>query len=203
VGGFGSGNTFSRSSRSTCEATLHLDIRKLGRGGALDKWCRGSITWPTGADIRFETMSDRLRLTYLWRRLDSVPLAIDEWISLTTTPQRLGGARNWFVCPGCHRRCAILYCRGYFRCRECADLAYESQREGPRWRALSRAQKERLRLGGSANLTEPLPAKPKGMHWRTYARRMERLVVLEDRVNRQLAGLAAQLSAWRARRTPG
>jgi hypothetical protein len=25
-----------------------------------------------------------------------------------------------------------------------------------------------VRLGGSANLLDPFPAKPKGMHWRTY-----------------------------------
>jgi hypothetical protein len=27
-----------------------------------------------------------------------------------------------------------------------------------------------MQLGGSANLAEPLPDKPKGMHWRTYSR---------------------------------
>jgi hypothetical protein len=27
-----------------------------------------------------------------------------------------------------------------------------------------------MRLGGSADLTEPLPERPKGMHWRTYTR---------------------------------
>jgi hypothetical protein len=27
-----------------------------------------------------------------------------------------------------------------------------------------------MKLGGSANLTEPLPERPKGMHWRTYSR---------------------------------
>jgi hypothetical protein len=38
------------------------------------------------------------------------------------------------------------------------------------YRALHRAQSIRKRLGESANMMEPLPEKPKGMHHDTYMR---------------------------------
>jgi hypothetical protein len=66
---------------------------------------------------------------------------------------------------------AKLYGPGkYFLCRHCYDLRYESQREDKKTRALRKAQKIRTRLGGSANMLEPFPEKPKGMHLDTYIR---------------------------------
>ena len=58
---------------------------------------------------------------------------------------------------------------GYFLCRSCLDLVYESQREDRATRLISKAQKIRRGLGGSTSLIEPCPAKPKGMHWRSYS----------------------------------
>jgi hypothetical protein len=102
---------------------------------------------------------------------------VKETVPLDWTACNFGGKRPWFLCPGvvgdkrCGRRVAVLYGPGrYFLCRHCYDLGYESQRDNKTYRALRRAQKIRERLGGSANVTEPFPEKPRGMHRRTYER---------------------------------
>lgn len=55
-------------------------------------------------------------------------------------------------------------------CRHCYELTYQSRQDNKMYRALRRAQKIRKRLGGSANMLEPFPEKPKGMHHDTYVR---------------------------------
>ena len=49
-------------------------------------------------------------------------------------------------------------------------MRYQSQYESGWSRAISRAQKLRSRLHGSADLLEPFPARPKHMRHRTYRR---------------------------------
>jgi hypothetical protein len=71
----------------------------------------------------------------------------------------------------CGRQVTKLYHAGrLFACRHCSRLAYASQQESAHERGLLKAQKIRMRLGGSANMLEDFPEKPKGMHWRTYKR---------------------------------
>ena len=36
-----------------------------------------------------------------------------------------------------------------------------------------------MKLGGSGSMAEPFPAKPKGMHWRTY----DRLLLAAEQAN--------------------
>ena len=120
---------------------------------------------------------------------------VEEPVPLSWTACNFGGERPWFVCPGARggRKVAVLYGpRRYFLCRHCYDLVYESQRENDMSRALRRAQDIRKRLGGSANMTEPFPEKPEGMHWKTYERlwwehdeaEMEQLAGLREWLNR-------------------
>jgi hypothetical protein len=104
-----------------------------------------------------------------------------------------GSARGCFVfrcC--CRRRAAKLYLRdaSTFACRHCG-LAYASQQEIPRHRAISRAQKAWMRLGGSANLLEPFPKKPRGMHRLTYCRLFHKAMAAQER------SIALELEYWR------
>ena len=108
------------------------------------------------------------------------------WIEWT--PCNYGGARAWFICPrGCGRRMAILYNRGHFGCRQCHQLAYESQRGSPSNRALHRAQEIRMKLGQYRELGGAFPseAQEKGMRWsrflRLYRKAMAREEVLSER----------------------
>ena len=87
---------------------------------------------------------------------------------MTATP--FGRPRRWFQCPGCARRCRVLYSGKRFRCRLCHGLRYESQFETTAQRANRRSRKIRRRLGGSNNLLEEFPPKPCGMHRATYWR---------------------------------
>jgi hypothetical protein len=108
--------------------------------------------------------------------------SVQQRVPLVWTRCHLGGRRPWFLC-ACGRRAAKLYQYGapVFACRQCCGLAYRSQQEIPRHRAISRAQKLRMRLGGSANLLEPFPKKPRGMYRRTYYRLSARAMAAQER----------------------
>jgi len=89
-------------------------------------------------------------------------------ISLAHTPCHFGGHRAWFLCPECDRRVGVLYYQGQFHCRHCTDLHYESQYKSESSRLFAKARMIRRKLGGSENMTEPFPERPKGMHFTTY-----------------------------------
>jgi hypothetical protein len=114
--------------------------------------------------------------------------SVEQRVPLVWTRCHFGGARPWFRCVAhvggrsCGRRVAKLYLRdvAVFACRQCCGLAYASQSENPRYHAISRVQKIRVRLGGSANLVEPFPKKPRGMHRWTYYRLLARAMAAQE-----------------------
>jgi hypothetical protein len=90
----------------------------------------------------------------------------------TRTETAFGGQRDWFLCPKCKRRCAIIYREGYaprWGCRLCLKGRYRSEHMSPRDRRLHAAFKVRDRLGQTkGGIFVRFPSKPKGMHWQTY-----------------------------------
>jgi hypothetical protein len=177
---------WSRGGKSTTDDFTRLDIRYLSRNGNLRPGSYSTVRWSRNgqesASIGVRSTIDSVVLSY--RRKFS---GSDEWKSeeypvyLEWTNCHYGGKRAWFLCPaqGCGRRAAVLYGGGIFACRRCHHLVYESQKEQSHYRSLRRAQGIRMKLGGSPNMSEPFPDKPKGMHWRTY----ERLILAAERAN--------------------
>ena len=175
MGGMGSGRR-NQSGKNATDDYRSLDVRRWQRDGFLTPGRAFSWQWTRNgeavASIQVRSESDRVVLSYRQRssggewKDENYPVRLD-W-----SPCTYGGQRAWFLCPaaGCGRRVAILYGGGIFACRHCYRLAYPSQRETADDRALRQAQNIRKRLGGTANMMEPFPPRPKGMRWRTYVR---------------------------------
>jgi hypothetical protein len=178
MGGVGSGNWYRFNKKTTTNECQSIDVRYLHCNGLLKPGHNFSLRWSRAgrqtSSIGGVANRDQVTLLYRHRRgLGDEWKDVKETVSLTWTACNFGGERPWFICPrtGCGRRVAVLYGPGrYFLCRHCYDLVYESQRENGMYRALHKAQAIRERLRGSANMMEPFPERPKGMHWSTYNR---------------------------------
>ena len=101
---------------------------------------------------------------------------IVQTIALVSQARHFGGRQWFFICPKAGVRCSVLWqvhgARA-FLCRQAwhGHVAYRSQFESPRDRALTAAQRIRVKLGGREYLALGLSIpKPKGMHWSTYDR---------------------------------
>jgi hypothetical protein len=182
LGGVGSGSWYRFDKKTTTGECHSVDVRYLPREGLLKSGSWFSLRWSRadretgsiGGVVEGTHTPERVILTYRHRRgLGGEWGDVRECVPLAWTACNFGGERPWFICPGagCGRRVAVLTGPGrYFLCRHCYLLVYKSQRENRMYRALHKAQAIRERLGGSANMMEPFPDRPKGMHWSTYER---------------------------------
>ena len=179
VGGQGSGQRQTYA-RSTTDGALSLDVARLGRTGALRPWNRSVVNWardgqPFGS-IGLLAIPEGIQLSFRVRTTEGSWEEVREMIGYLETATPFGRPRRWFQCPGCARRCRIVYGGKRFRCRLCQGLTYECQFESSAQRANRRSRKIRRRLGGGTNLIEEFPPRPSGMHRTTY----ERLEALDD-----------------------
>lgn len=163
---------------------VRLDVRWCNRQGYLRPGWSGIVQWSRRGErfawINVEAGFDQITLRYKTRDRGGDWQSRNQSVAVEWTPCNLGGNRGWFRCPVCGRRAAILYGATVFACRRCLRLAYESQRETPHDRALRKAQGIHEKLGGSGITHEPI-FKPKGMHWRTFSRQVERMRQAESR----------------------
>lgn len=199
MGGQGSGRWIRWDARATTDQCHRLALHGWTQHGWLRPGAQGIVRWLRGDRetgtigwiVTGQEQNSRERrpaALLLHYQVRGEPVC--ERIALTWTACSFGGQRPWWCCPGCGRRCAVLYGGIRFRCRRCHDLAYASTREEPYERALRRSQAIRQRLGGSPNLLAPFPPKPPRMHWRTYLRLAEEAMACEAAWG---AGLAARL----------
>lgn len=91
-------------------------------------------------------------------------------IDIEPQSQPFGGARWWFKCPQCSRRCGRLYAKApdeSLRCRRCLGLAYLSSR----YCKIDRLLLQRDKLLGKLEISlDGSLRRPKWMRRRTYER---------------------------------
>ena len=159
----------------TIEDCISIDVLQWHREGNLCRsnrfisewWKRGAKT----ASVQVQSNKDQVTLKYRSRSYEGYWSDVIQRVRLAWTACRFGGQRPWFVCPDCERHVGKLYGAGkLFSCRHCYRLTYSTQRMSGHDRDRHRAQRICIRLGGTMNMYDPFPHKPKHMHWRTYAR---------------------------------
>ena len=120
-------------------------------------------------------------------------------VELAWTPCPLGGERPWLICPHCGRSVGVLYYRDNPRasaCRLCLGLTYPTTRMRPQSRLIRRAQAARLRLGGSPDLSKPLPERPARMHRSRYLRLRRQMKEREERIVAAFEACVGEMEAW-------
>jgi hypothetical protein len=93
---------------------------------------------------------------------------VEETVCIVLVPCRFGGTRPYFICPGvvngipCDRRVVKLHGpERYFLYRHCYRLVHASQSEGAWGRAMRRANKIRIHLGGEPGMASPFHPVPR------------------------------------------
>lgn len=177
--------------RAKAEQLCRVDVREWARRGYLRgagafswSWHRGDQ--PAGSIGVSVHGPAALTLGYTFGTgKDARDVA--ERLNLVSTPCGYGGQRQWFACPRCGRRVAILYLRGgYFACRLCKRVAYSSQSEDAIGRLWRRQGKIEKRLGEDWQ-------RPRGMRQRTYDRLFAELLDCEERRDAALCMVAARI----------
>ena len=197
MGGYSSGR---RGGKSTTNDMHVLDIRKIQRAGLLVPGRSFGWQWTRNgekiASINLRTDYDaplsKVTLDYRTRPHGGEWKDMNYPVYVSWTGCNYGGQRVWWLCParGCGRRVAVLYGGSVYACRHCHKLAYSTQHEQAHDRAGSRADTIRKRLGWEPGILNGNGGKPKGMHWRTFARLQ---AVHNGHVNQAVAGMSAKL----------
>ena len=153
-----------------------IDARRWQREGILQAGRYGGWAWTDGdtgerkASIGYATEPGAVLLNYT---MGGRPMR--QRVPILATPCHFGGRRQWFACPHCARRVAVLYLRtDGFLCRHCNRIVYASQSDGALGRVWRKQAKIERQLGEHWR-------RPKGMHQTTYAKLMATIIDCEER----------------------
>lgn len=177
MGGYGSNRWGGEQVRATTGESFALSVAAvrpyLGEGNRAVGW-----TWSTNgkpmASVRAVVSREEVLLWYTVTCAGGEPEPVQDVLPLVWTACTYGGMRPWFVCAQCATRRQVLYLPltgTRFRCRECHELSYSSQRMDAVARATERVRAVERRMGGEGKgALFAAPPRPKGMHARTYER---------------------------------
>jgi hypothetical protein len=165
-----------------------LDVNMLHRQGAFIR----PMHFPFR---RMKTFPDRIEI-YFRDRNRPPQLGLIERTGL-----HLGGARPWFVCYKCNRRCAKLYAVGVDHwCRRCGDLGWTSQRQRRKKRLAAKAEKIRNQLWRDGEKT----IRPRYMHERTFRKHIRMLRRIQNAIHSgSHCGLVQSYYRYRERERDG
>lgn len=179
------------SHKAVGETLQRVDVRAWARRGQLTQPGHFVWTWKRGGERAGsvsvwvdppEAVTLKYVLTVGGQRRD-----VTQRVDLERVACRFGGWRQWFRCPCCGLRVAVLYLRWErFACRICQRVAYASQSEdelGRMWRKQSRLE---ARLGDHWT-------RPKGMRLRTYERLFSAVMECEQRREAAWVAVASRL----------
>jgi len=132
MGGYLSGR---HGCRMVVESCLTLNVYELQKGQYRNT-LTGKIFWrrlSTGEELAAIEFSrdgrpDQITISYN-AVVNGTTIPIQEGLGITKTRTNFAGSRYWWLCPGCQRRCGVLYIPPgtyRFRCRKCYNLTYRS-----------------------------------------------------------------------------
>jgi hypothetical protein len=180
MGGAGSGNWYRFDKKTTTGECHSVDVRYLHREGLLAsgrwftlRWSRaGSETGSIRGAVIEEGKPERVVLTYRHRRGPGGEWEdVREPVPLTWTGCNFGGERPLVRLPRVRVAAGGSPSSTGRDATSCAAVATISPTRASEKRDVpgsSQGARPSERLGGSANMTEPFPERPKGMHHDTY-----------------------------------
>lgn len=168
-----------------------VDVRRLAREKLL--YDGASFGWKWWDESGKQTAS-------IWMRVEGGAVGfdyrlndehdVDDRAQLVRTDCNYGGTRQWFACPCCGGRCAVLYLGKRVACRKCHQLKYASQSDDL-MRAIWRRKGKLAVHIGSNSADWQWATKPKGMHYATFHQIRMELSELDRQLDRLVLAAAS------------